>query len=162
MVCQASSMDETAAWVEVGRRIREAREALRPKISARKAADLAQMGRTYWQDIERGFRLDGGRFNPSDEKLEAAALVVGLDPAPLFDLVGRTYEPTNPSGPASFPLPTEAVLAAMLEELRAIREALDPGTPPSGGGPQSGRHGARPGSRPDVQDRPSARQQKAQ
>lgn len=80
-------------WQEVGRRLSTARLAIRPPLSAREAAKRAGMSTTYWQDLERGSRSDGGRHNPSDVKLADAARVVGVDPVPLFKLVGRTYTP---------------------------------------------------------------------
>lgn len=115
-------MTTKADWVEVGRRLREAREEL--DISARAAAKQASISATYWQDMERGFRLDGGRVNPSGQKLEAAALVVGLDPAPLFELVGRSYtEPKRPAGSDRLAV-VERRLDATEAELREVRDAL--------------------------------------
>jgi hypothetical protein len=83
------------------------------------------MSTTYWQDLERGSRSDGGRHNPSDGKLADAARVVNLDPEPLFVLVGRVYTPTSP--PAS---PAPAALSGKIERLpessrRAIEALVD-------------------------------------
>jgi hypothetical protein len=81
------------------------------------------MSATWWQDLERGFRLGGGQFNPSDEKLEAAARVVGLDPVPLFDLVGRVYRPSPEATPDRIAA-IEQRVDAIEAELRAIRDGL--------------------------------------
>lgn len=63
--------------------------------------------------MERGFRLDGGRINPSDKKLESAARVVGLDPRPLFELVGRAYTGPHPE-----------VVSAQVDRLSAVERRL--------------------------------------
>lgn len=126
-------MTTKADWVEVGRRLKAARKTT--GISARRAAKSAPMSATWWQDLERGFRLDGGNFNPSDEKLEAAARVVGLDPMPLFELVGRSYR-----GPQQKPAPDriaaiEQRVDAIEGELRAIRDEFLAQPPADGSRP---------------------------
>jgi transcriptional regulator with XRE-family HTH domain len=114
-------------WQEVGQRIKNARLAIRPTLSAREAAKRADMSTTYWQDLERGSRSDGGRHNPSDVKLADAARVVGLDPVPLFDLIGRTYT-EDLASPETGPLP--AALSGKISRLserdrRAVERLVD-------------------------------------
>jgi transcriptional regulator with XRE-family HTH domain len=88
-------VDEQGAWAEVGNRIREAREAARPELSMRGAAQKAGFSDATWRKIEAGGLTQHGHWtppNPTNANLEAAAIVVGLDPQPLFELVGRTYQ----------------------------------------------------------------------
>ena len=118
-------MTPTPDWQEVGRRIQAAREGL--GLSARTTAEMAKWSVTYWQDLERGRRLDGGRFNPSSRKLASAARAVELDPAPLFALVRRTYDPKMDPGPAvELPAKIEdrldGIEATLAEQGRAIAE----------------------------------------
>jgi transcriptional regulator with XRE-family HTH domain len=111
---------DTPDWIEIGRRISEARQAIEG-LSARSAAKLAPMSPTYWQDLERGYRLDGGRINPSNKKLADAARVVGLDPAPLFALAGRSY-----SGPAPAATPSQLERLSVVERrLNALEAKVD-------------------------------------
>lgn len=88
-------MDEREAWAEVGRRIGEAREALRPELTMRGAARQAGFSDATWRKIESGGLVQHGHWtppNPTNANLEAAAIVVGLDPDELFKLVGREYK----------------------------------------------------------------------
>ncbi len=87
------------------------------------------MSTTYWQDLERGSRSDGGRHNPSDTKLADAARVVALDPEPLFALVDRIYtpDPPDPTNMNRYPLGVAALsgkIAQLPESKRRAIEAL--------------------------------------
>lgn len=76
------------------------------------------MSPTYWQDLERGHRSDGGRVSLSDRMLANAARVVGLDPAPLFALVGRSYKPLPSVQNAE---PTIGDLAARVDTIEEVQ-----------------------------------------
>ena len=86
-------MDESTA-VAVGRELGRARRAMR--ISKREAARRAGIAEITWRQYETGLRqIAPGQFvpvNPQDDKLEMAAVAVGLDPGPLFELAGRAYD----------------------------------------------------------------------
>lgn len=64
-------------------------------LTKRKAARAAGFDEAVWRQIEEGYRLiQGNRVpaNPRDENLEAAARVVGLDPAAVFEAAGRPFD----------------------------------------------------------------------
>lgn len=111
-------MTQNPQWETVGRQIKAGRKAT--GLSARAAAKRAGMSATYWQDLERGHRLDGGRVQLSDKKLADAARVARVDPTDLFALVGRTYDPD--AIPAEEPA-ENGLQQVLVEAARLAREA---------------------------------------
>lgn len=76
----------------VGSKFANARKAR--GMSKREAARTAGFDEAVWRQIEEGWRRVSGvqvPANPRDENLAAAALAVGLDPAEIFEAVGRTW-----------------------------------------------------------------------
>lgn len=85
--------EELEQWREVGRRLGTARKAMH--LSKREAARRAQFSEGQWRVLEAGERTVAKDIvvavSPRDDTLVAAARAVGLDPAPLFTVVGRDY-----------------------------------------------------------------------
>jgi transcriptional regulator with XRE-family HTH domain len=111
-------MDEP--HIAVGKKLGEARRAM--GISKREASRRAGIAEITWRQYEAGERqvTPGMKVpvNPDSDKLEAAALAVHLDPAPLFELLGRPY--------AGAPAPARSTLPAELEEgIAGLREAME-------------------------------------
>lgn len=135
--------EEASTWKAVGAELGRAREAL--KLSKRAAANRAGFSEITWRQLEDGEKQIARNLkvpvSPKDETLAAAAEAVMLDPATLFELVGRTYDAPGFDQP---PLPSVAELAARIDaidtKLERIEEAL---TRRERG---SGRAGARAGS----------------
>lgn len=87
-------------------------------LNKSQAADLAGMARTTWHEIESGERrLKGGKrapASPRDEQLAAAAKVLGVPVAKMFELADRPYESTIPNDDTD-----------LAEELANLRERLN-------------------------------------
>lgn len=129
--CQDGAVDAESA-VAVGKELGRARRALR--ISKREAARRAGVAEITWRQYEDGQRqIAPGQFvpvNPRDEKLEAAAGAVGLDPKPLFELAGRLYDGATPEPTNMNRYPGAAALSGKIERLpeskrRAIEALVD-------------------------------------
>jgi hypothetical protein len=125
--------DQLERWADVGAQIGHAREAIRPRRSKRAAAKAARISEAQWRHIEAGRRLVGGVTIPpavSPQVLEDAALSVGLDPAPLFDRLGWTYEGTGQPAPLDVNRRLDQIETEQ-REIRAlveqIRDALPSG-----------------------------------
>lgn len=62
----------------------------------REAARRANLSEITWRNYESGIKLLAkgvtAPVNPRDDKLEAAAKAVGLDPAVVFTIAGRPYD----------------------------------------------------------------------
>lgn len=114
IVCAVSTEDPAREmWVAVGARLKAARKHL--GISAREAARRAKLSDAQYLAMEAGYRtVRAGQtltVNPKDETLIAAAQAVRLDPAVLFAIIGRPYQPD--------PEPIQvAASGAVMEELR--------------------------------------------
>lgn len=123
-------MEQSVAWHEVGRQLRQAREAQRPKMSAREAARRAGISDITYRQLEAGQRQVSKDLtvpvSPRDDTLAKSAKAVGLDPAPLFELVGRTYEDDDNGGdqPGGGEPRTEAGVTARLDRIEAALREL--------------------------------------
>lgn len=118
-------MDDAERWETVGRLLGRARRERR--LSKRGAALAAGFSEITWRSLEIGKKqLAPGLVvpvNPRDETLEAAARAVGLDPATLFDVAGRTFSGPTFSEPAALSVPQR--LDAVEAQLRAQDRKLD-------------------------------------
>lgn len=89
--------DEAAIWKTVGERLGAAREALR--LTKREAARRAGFSEITWRNLEAGERQAAPGvvvpMSPRDDTLASAAVAVELDPAEIFELVGRPYVPKD-------------------------------------------------------------------
>lgn len=128
-----------AAWKEVGRRLEEARLGQRPPMSKRAAARKAGVSDVTYRQLAEGERqvAPGMKVpvSPKDENFARVAYAVGLDPRPLFDLVGRTWraelaEVSEDSRKDAI----ERRLDRMDDQIREILERLEANPPESGDG----------------------------
>lgn len=135
-------MDEAERWRQLGERLRTAREAMLPRPpSKREAARRAGFSDVTWRQLEAGQKqISKGVFVPmtaSDHILRAAARVVDLDPAELFEILDRPYTPL-PADDRPAKRSTDERLDAVEAELIRQREVLDellerlPEEPPGG------------------------------
>lgn len=123
-------MEGADQWKAVGARLGQARRSLR--LSKRGAAQRAGFSEITWRQLEAGQRQIARDVttpvNPRDDTLAAAARAVNLDPAELFDLAGRDYDPTmiEPDAPATDASDWRAAISARIEsleeEVRRLRE----------------------------------------
>jgi hypothetical protein len=71
----------------------------------REAARRANLSEITWRNYESGIKLlakgVSAPVNPRDDKLEAAAKAVGLDPAVVFEIAGRPYDGALSPAPAA-------------------------------------------------------------
>lgn len=117
-----TEVNEATGWSEVGRRIRDARQRMRPELSKRAAAKKAGINEATWRHLEDGeVRTKAGTHppNPSNAYLEAAALAVELDPVEIFSLAGRLYD-----GPYTAPVVTTNY-DGLIERMGAVEVRLD-------------------------------------
>ena len=123
-------MEGADQWKVVGARLGQARRSLR--LSKRGAALRAGFSEITWRQLEAGERQIAREVttpvNPRDDTLAAAARAVNLDPAELFDLAGRDYDPStiDLDAPALGPSEWQAAISARLdsleEEVRRLKE----------------------------------------
>lgn len=122
-------MDEPTAKA-VGAALGQARRAL--KISKREAARRAGISEITWRTYETGMRQVTSDYHvpvsPRDDKLEAAAKAVELDPAVVFKIAGRPYDGALSPAPAADGPP--AALSGKISRLserdrRAVERLVD-------------------------------------
>lgn len=94
------SENEARVWRQVGARLGEERR--RRGLSKRAAAARAGFSEITWRQLEAGERQVSKEVkvpvSPKDETLVAAALAVMIDPAELFAMAGRSWEPPTDHG----------------------------------------------------------------
>ncbi len=131
-----------AAWKEVGRRLEEARLALR--ISKREVHRRAGVSDITVRDVLRGeHQVAPGVMmpvNPLDQNLARIAYAVGLDPRPLFELVGREWrpelaEPLEVSSDVRLDA-LERNVGELRQEVSALRRRFEEAVERQGDGPQ--------------------------
>jgi hypothetical protein len=112
--------DLQAAWGVVGTEVRGARRALRPEVSIREASRRAGFSDATWRKLESGGFTQHGHWVPpnlTNKNLEAAAVVVGLDPRHVFGLVGREYDGPYAEAATERPSGSRAALSGKIERL---------------------------------------------
>lgn len=127
-------MTELAQRHELGRRLREAREAR--GYNQTQAAERGRISRTIWQQLEKGERFDGKPFEPKVNTVIAAAQAVELDPRELLPLAGHDPSHFEPTG-SSRPSVSERELAERISRLtqkqrRAVSDVVDAMLEPGG------------------------------
>lgn len=120
-------MDEPTAKA-VGAALGQARRAL--KLSKREAARRAGISEITWRTYENGVRQVTSDYqvpvSPRDDKLEAAAKAVGLDPAVVFALAGRPYDGALSPTPDAQPAALSGKIGRLSErDRRAVERLVD-------------------------------------
>ncbi|GAB7041185.1 MULTISPECIES: helix-turn-helix domain-containing protein [Catenuloplanes] len=110
-----------------GQLIEQAREAARPRLSAREAARRAGISEGRWRQVVTGRQSVGGgqtiEISTKPATVAAMARAVGLDPRPVVEAAGFAYDPAEEVEPsvAEGDTAMEKIMRAPVdEETRAL------------------------------------------
>lgn len=122
-------MDEAERWRAVGERLRQAREAIHPAVSKREAARRAGFAEITWRQLEAGERqIAKGLKVPmsaTDSTVISAARALKIDPAELFEILGREYKGSPEPPPATDGAVSSEWVDAVEARLNRLEESVD-------------------------------------